>query len=263
MCKLGYLYNKLGLVYIKRKNTFDSYHMHLTQFKAVIAASLLASGSIVVRSLESAIRQPLKGSTSSQYKRFDARCYGSFTLQPSHFTFFWTHNGHQSSVKWFLYILSYTCTCDCRRLQWLSDPGPNRSLSFISLKHVWWVFSINLNVYFFVKLLFATEQVGNVRSTMFILDPFLHISCFLDLRCAFATPDGPSCQRVMSLPRNLLTNKLILNGHLAVRRRAHRYCISQLKTKGYVWGDVILKDITSHDKSVEKSSGTGQVKTNY
>lgn len=88
MCKLGYLYNKVGLVYIKRKNTFDSYHMHLTQFKAVIAASLLASGSIVVRSLESAIRQPLKGSTSSQYKRFDARCYGLFILQPFHFTCF-------------------------------------------------------------------------------------------------------------------------------------------------------------------------------
>ena len=52
------------------------------------------------------------------------------------------------------------------------------------------------NVYLFVNLPLATEQVRNVRSTMFILDPFLHISCFLDLRCAFATPDGPSCQRV-------------------------------------------------------------------
>ena len=47
------------------------------------------------------------------------------------------------------------------------------------------------NVYLFVNLLLATEQVGNVRSTMFILDPFLHISCFLDIRCTFATPDGP------------------------------------------------------------------------
>lgn len=60
--------------------------MHLTQFKAVIAASLLASGSIVVRSLESAIRQPLKGSTSSQYKRFDAQLLRF--VYPSTFSFY-------------------------------------------------------------------------------------------------------------------------------------------------------------------------------
>lgn len=94
MCKLGYLYNKINRkIYI----SFISHAFDTVHFKAVIAASLLASGSIVVRSLESAIRQSLKESTSSQYKPFNARCYGSFTLQPFHFTFFVTHYSHQSN----------------------------------------------------------------------------------------------------------------------------------------------------------------------
>ena len=91
--------------------------MHLTQIHAVIAASLLASGSIVVRSLESAIRQPLKGSTSSQYKRFDARCYGSFTLQPSHFTCFLglTMAISNQSNDFYIYVVTpaHVTAADC------------------------------------------------------------------------------------------------------------------------------------------------------